>query len=153
MRSPCDRGEPPREAHLNFSLRTPNDKLLLVWEAAASRIVRLGHSCPCFGIPFQETSTGKSAGATKAWSFLVSTWPAGLRLPMTIAHLIYLLHRQKLDLVQKIARQIEAVGGFLAEGEAGGNPEASFLARDHRAQRFAPALWGCSQADLCGMVR
>src|SRR5215472_2176516 len=71
---------------LNFALRAPNDNLLLIWAAAVLGSCGTGtHSCPCFGIPFEETSTGKSAGATKAWSFLVSTCPAGLRLPMTIA--------------------------------------------------------------------
>ena len=54
--------------------------------------------------------------------------PGLLRLPTSLA--IYLPHRQKLDLVQQVARRIEAVSGVLPEGVGGGNPEACLLARD-----------------------
>jgi hypothetical protein len=58
--------------------------------------------------------------------------------PLGFSSVICLLHRQKLDLVQQVARRIEAVSGVLAEGEGGENPEAFFSPATSYCSPLAP---------------
>ena len=64
-------------------LRAPNDKRLLVWSQLLPGSCGTGTLARASASLSEETSTGKSAGATKAWSFLVSTCRAGAWLRMT----------------------------------------------------------------------
>src|SRR5215468_10695390 len=74
-----------RDNSASTSRPAPNDKRLLVWSqlllgSCGTGTLTLARASASLS---RKQSTGKSAGATKAWSFLVSTCRGGAWLRMT----------------------------------------------------------------------